>query len=210
MRHLAFLIKNKKFLILTIFLLIFARMSFGYFDEAVRIYTKEKALEYSEGIVAKAISNEILTVIGEEPLMVQKYNNDNLVAYSYLDTYRVNLIRAKATESLIESINQINLHEDFKYLEIPLGYFFSRNYFLANGVRVPINMEVIGSHDVGITSSVVEYGINNSVIEIALVINLSIQVFIPFQEESITSTSKIPLSVEIINNEVPYFYLGDT
>lgn len=71
-------------------------------------------------------------------------------------------------------------------------------------------MEVIGSHDVGITSSVVEYGINNSVIEIALVINLSIQVFIPFQEESITSTSKIPLSVEIINNEVPYFYLGDT
>lgn len=156
------------------------------------------------------MTEEVLTTMGEEPLFTQQYDDNGKVSYAYLNTYRVNQIRTQATKSLIVSIAEIDAHRDFDFVEIPLGYFFSRNYFLANGVRIPINLEVLGSHSIDFSSEVVEYGINNSVIEVSLIIELEIQIFIPFQEKTIESTSKIPLSLEIISNDVPNVYVGNT
>ena len=100
------------------------------------------------------------------------------------------------------------LKDTFKSIEIPLGYFFGRNYFLSNGVKVPIELEVIGNQSIEIKSSVESYGINTTILKVELHVSLDIQSVIPFQSAKIKTNTIIPLSLEIINNEIPY-YLGD-
>ena len=87
---------------------------------------------------------------------------------------------------------------------IPLGYFFSRNYFLANGIRVPINLEIIGSTKLDIKSDVKSYGINSSLVEINLEVGIKMQIMVPFQREQIDLVYNIPLAMEIINSDVPF------
>lgn len=183
-------------------------MTFGYFGESIKLYTKQLAAEYSESVIEEALRKAVLETMTSEPLMKQVLNASGNVVYSYIDSYKANEIRSKATTTVMEAIDVLNEHEDFQQIELPLGYFFSRNIFLSNGIRVPIKLSVIGSHKTEIVSSIKNYGINSSVVEISIEVSISVQVAIPFQGSSIDSVSRIPLSIEIINSEVPKVYFG--
>ena len=59
-----------------------------------------------------------------------------------------------------------------------------------------------------IEKNVETLGLNTTILEINLVVELSIRSVIPFQTDVINSKSSIPLALEILNNDIPY-YLGD-
>jgi sporulation protein YunB len=136
------------------------------------------------------------------------YNENEKFSYSYLDVQILNYLRNNIAEYILECINEINDGDDFKSIELPLGYFFGRNYFLSNGIKVPIELEVIGHQDVFIEKNVETVGLNTTILEINLVVELSIRSVIPFQTDVIESITSIPLGLEILNNDIPY-YLGD-
>ena len=85
---------------------------------------------------------------------------------------------------------------------------FGSKYFLANGIKLPIHLEVLGNQDIEVEIDTISKGINTTILEIYLMIKVDIQVVIPFQSEIVSTETKIPLSIEILNNEIPY-YLGD-
>ncbi len=184
-------------------------MSTGYFGESIELYTKQQAKEYSEKIILDSLKEDVISIIGEDGLSKKVTNTNGNVVYSYIDTFKANKIRLQASNSMSEAINKINDHNDFNRLELPFGYFFSRNIFLSNGIKVPVDLKVVGSHKIEIVSNVLDYGINSSVIEIVLQITVDVQVAIPFQGNSITTISKIPLSIEVINSEVPRYYVSN-
>ena len=53
-----------------------------------------------------------------------------------------------------------------------------------------------------------DYGINNSIIEVVLNINLSIQVILPFTSKNIQISKNIPIETKIIEGKVPIYYGG--
>lgn len=186
-------------------------MSFGYFNESISLYTEQVAIEYTEKVIESTMNSSMTDIMDDGSLMKQTLDNNGKVVYSSVDVGKVTKIRSMAATKVTEAIDVLQLQEKFKTVKLPLGYFFSRNIFLSNGIRVPINIHVVGSHSTNVLVSATSYGINSSIVEITLEITVSILVTIPFQESAIDVVTAIPLSIEVINSEVPkYYYNGVT
>lgn len=202
------MLKNKLVWILIAALIVVIKMASGYFSEAVSIYTASVVRNYSEGLIASAVEEEVLVDLEEVNFFNESYDSNGKVSYAYVDSLKLNQIRNDVIQYTDEAIALINDHSDFDYIEIPFGYIFGIKYFLTNGIRIPIRLEVIGNQDVEIKVDATTKGINTTIVEIYLDVSIDVQVVIPFQSELIVTKTKIPLTIEIMNNEIPY-YLGD-
>ena len=197
--------------ILFIFALIagfIGRMSVGYFSDAVKTYSESVIINYSRNIIDQGVTNGVIDDLNGESLVREVYDSSGKVSYAYLDARKINIIRTNVSKYVTEAIYIINNQDTFNSIEIPLGYFFGRNYFLSNGIKVPVELEVIGNQSIEIQSNVMSYGLNTTILQINLYVKLDIKSVIPFQTAKIVTETIIPLSLEIMNNDIPY-YLGD-
>lgn len=180
----------------------------GYFSEAVNTYARSLILNYSRDVIDQGVTNAVISDLGGESLLKESYDQSGKVSYAYLDVRKINLIRTNTSKYITDAIDIINQQENFQTIEIPLGFFFGRNYFLSNGIRIPIELEVVGNQQIDIQADVESYGLNTTILQINLYVCLEIQSVIPFQSQKIKTETWIPLSLEIMNNDIPY-YLGD-
>lgn len=184
------------------------RISMGYFSEAVNTYADSLIINYSTEIIEEGVTTGVINDLNGESLIKEVYDANGKVSYAYLDAQKINSIKINTSKYVRESIEKINEQESFTSIDIPLGYFLGRNYFLSNGVKVPIDLEVIGNQKIEIKTDVKSYGLNTTILAINLHISLQIRSVIPFQSQNVITESIIPLSLEIMNNDIPY-YLGD-
>ena len=209
MKHLKnYLKKSKLTIALAILVGLLGKFSMGYFSTAVNAYTEVLIKSYSKEIIDKGVSTGIINLLDGKSLLNEVYDETGKVSYAYLDVQILNYLRSNIAEYIVMCINEINDGDEFKSIELPLGYFFGRNYFLSNGIKVPIELEVIGYQDVFIEKTIETVGLNTAILEINLVVELNIRSVIPFQTDVINSKTSIPLALEILNNDIPY-YLGD-
>lgn len=201
-------LRNKIVWILAISIFLLYRAASGYFSKSIEIYTTSKVKNYAEGLIASCISDELFDELDGAKFFNEKYDSNGNISYAYIDSLKINKIRNDIIIYTDEAINLINEHSDFDKIEIPLGYLFGLKYFLADGIRIPISLEVIGNQDVELKMNTITEGINTTIIEVYLDISIDVQVVIPFQNKSTTTNTKIPLAIEVMNNEIPY-YLGD-
>jgi sporulation protein YunB len=114
-------------------------------------------------------------------------------------------------EDLLESINlgisEIVLKNGMIY-EIPTSMVFGNALIGSLGAKIPVKYKVVGKIKGSLISSVSEYGINNALLEISLQINAESKVLIPMMTSEKKVEVKVPLIVEIIQGEVPDYYLG--
>lgn len=208
MKHLSTYLGNKYLWIVLIIFFVIFKLGQSYFSDSVTAFTDARISNYATELITKSVEDKVLSNITSYDYFVEHYDNNGKVSYAYLNSTKINEIRNLTSEYMVESLKNINEHENFDYLEIPLGYFLGTTIFLANGIKVPINIEVVGNQSVDIDASVITEGINTTIIEIYLQINVSISVVIPFQTSVVETNTKIPLSLQIMNNDVPY-YLGN-
>ena len=206
--HLKSYLTNKYVWLFSFVLFFVLRFSSGYFSESVETYTNSQIRTYSTDLINQSIADELLSTIDFNDILIEKYDVSGKVSYAYLNSNKINRIKYDTSDYIQNVIERINSHDGLQNIEIPLGYFFGSRFFLADGLKVPINLDVIGNQEVKITADMLEHGINTTIIEIYLEITLFVQVVIPFQSQVVETTSKIPIAFEIMNNEVPY-YLGD-
>ena len=67
-------------------------------------------------------------------------------------------------------------------------------------------MELVGSVLTGVNSKVIDYGINNSLIEIFVHIEVNEKVILPVTSKNITIVNDIPISYKIIKGKIPSYY----
>ena len=190
---LKFFLKNKYVWLAALVAAFLFRFSSGYFSESVKMYTDSKIKNYANEIINESIRRELLTSTDFSDILIENYDSNGKVSYAYLNANK---------------IDQINDAKSFETIEIPLGYFFGSEYLLADGMKMPIKLKILGDEDIEVVSDISSKGINTTIIQMYLYIKINIQVVIPFQSQMVVSESKIPICFEILNNEVPY-YLGD-
>jgi sporulation protein YunB len=89
---------------------------------------------------------------------------------------------------------------------IPLGQA-TNNALLGNlGPRVPVRFYMIGNVISDVKKTIKPFGINNALIEIAVHIEVNVQVVIPFATKPATVSTNIPIAIRVIQGEVPNFY----
>ena len=92
--------------------------------------------------------------------------------------------------------------------EIPMG-IITNNVFLSNlGPKVPVKLNLIGNVVSNVETKVRNYGINSALVEIIVKVEVSEQVIIPFQTKTIKIVNEVPVSIKIINGNVPNYYLN--
>lgn len=205
MKHLAYLKKNSLYFIMALMLGVIMKFSMSYFSTAVEAYTESFIISYANDVIDEGVGKGVIEILDGQSVLKESYDSDGKVSFAYLDTKTINTLRNNISIYITDCIEIINNGKDFQSIELPLGYFFGRNYFLSDGVKVPINLEVVGHHTVDIEKSVESYGINTTIIQINLLVTISIKSVIPFQTKTYSLKSSIPVALQILNNDIPFF-----
>ena len=134
-------------------------------------------------IITKDSNNEVKT-IDFNPIIVNQILTETTILVQnnlrYLEQGKIESLNL-ANNALID-YNQDKLKQGIIY-EIPSGIIFG-NSFLANlGPKIPVRFSLVGDIIGYINTNVTDYGINNALIEVNIVLELSEQVILPFVTE---------------------------
>lgn len=123
----------------------------------------------------------------------------------YLEQGKIELLNL-TTNALVD-YNQNKLKQGIIY-EIPSGVIFG-NSFLANvGPKVPVRFSLIGDIVSYVNTTVTDYGINNALIEVNVVLDLSFQIILPFVSDKTNINATVPVALKLIQGNVPSYYLN--
>lgn len=120
---------------------------------------------------------------------------------------------AESLSLLYESINDIKvninyLEENKDVLWIPLG-IGSDNIFVANfGPKIPIKLNLLINAKMGYKTKVTNYGINNILLELYLVIDVKNNILTPVKKEEFGDTFDVLIASRVITGTVPSYYNG--
>ena len=158
-------------------------------------------------IITKDNNNEVKTIDFNPIIVNQILTETTLLIQSnlrYLEQGKIELLNF--TNDALIDYNQDKLKQGIIY-EIPSGVIFG-NSFLANvGPKIPVKFSLVGDIIGYINTNVTDYGINNALIEVNIVLELSEQVILPFVTEKIKIDTTIPVALKLIQGSVPNYYL---
>ena len=82
-----------------------------------------------------------------------------------------------------------------------------KNAFFLTNVSIPVSIKEIAYYNVSVEKNVIDYGINNALVEIDLLIEVSFLVVVPFVKEYVNKEVLLPLAIELVNGKVPNVFL---
>lgn len=163
--------------------------------------------------------------VGEILQIVRKENGDiSLVRY---DTKKLNQFTIELTSLLTKDLD-LMVKGEFEELDLDIGRISSNSYLkvdegilflislgsatgnslLANiGPKIPLNLSVIGNVQTDVHSKVSNYGLNNALIEVFVDVQIQMVIQMPFLSEKVKIKKTIPLTMEMIQGDIPNYYL---
>ena len=91
-----------------------------------------------------------------------------------------------------------------------MGVMFD-NPILSNfGAKIPIKYSLVGDIGVNFENKIKNYGINSSVLEIYLVVEITEKIILPLITKEIKVKSSTPIAYKVIFGEIPdYYFKGE-
>jgi sporulation protein YunB len=74
------------------------------------------------------------------------------------------------------------------------------------GPKIPIRFHVIGQVQATIDTKISEFGINNAVVEVNILLTVNVQIIVPLATKQSVVTQKIPVAMGLIQSTVPQIY----
>lgn len=163
----------------------------GYFSDRVKLYVKQTATNNASIKIAQAINENVLSQMELENIFEKEKG--------YINTSSVNKILKEVNENISNNLN------DYAYnrIKIPLGLIFSEVLFSDSKIGLTIKTKPISSFVTDVVSKVEEYGINNSMVTVEIVVKIEVMALIPLNEETFIVESHIPIAMLILEGNVP-------
>ncbi len=202
-------IKKIKFLILICFIIIipvtFISFADNYYSDKTTMYIGKQIELASTQTFKEVINHNVLSKLDSEKLVNIHYNSNMQISSVIINTKMVNQILSDA-HIVIDNIFKAHLEEYFQDLEIPIGTLISKSIFSNLGPVIKIPITPVGAYHLDILTTTTPYGINNSLIEVFLDINVDIEALIPLQKKSFPCNTKIVILSQVIQGEIPKYY----
>lgn len=182
---------KKKFIMCLIIIGISVFFVSGYFSDRVKLYVKQTATNNASIKIAQAINENVLSQMELENIFEKEKG--------YINTSSVNKILKEVNENISNNLN------DYAYnrIKIPLGLIFSEVLFSDSKIGLTIKTKPISSFVTDVVSKVEEYGINNSMVTVEIVVKIEVMALIPLNEETFIVESHIPIAMLILEGNVP-------
>ena len=205
-------LKLKLFLVFIIILILL--YLFNIFSKSLNHYY----LNYSENEASRLIMNSILKSVNEETLLEMKGNNlykvirnkENEIEMIDYNSYLINTFLKNITNNVTQYLVKEEEKSNKASFYIPMGSVFQNPILNNRGPCIPVRMELVGSVLTGINSKVTDYGINNSLIEVFVHIEVTERIILPADAKNIKVKYDIPISYRIIKGKVPSYYSGNS
>ena len=173
-------------------------------------------LEYSENEASRIITNSISEAVNErvlkqiknESLYTVVRNKDDEIEMIDYNSYLVNIFLRDVTNNVTKYLAMEEDKSNNASFYIPMGSIFQNPILNNRGPKIPVRMELVGSVLTGVNSKVTNYGINNSLIEIFVHIEVNERVILPVTAKNMTIVNDIPISYRIIKGKIPSYYSG--
>ena len=191
------------FLFIFIFFLIISIYYLSiYFSDRTKLFMENKSIIYTQSYLKEAILEDVIEEINISSLYLIKENSNNQVNSVLVNTAQVNKILGLVNSSLEENMKTIQNTE----LQIPFSSIFSEVLFNSFGPNIKLKIFPLGSYKCDVISSATEYGINNTLFEIYINVDIKIETLVPLQRNENVVNCKIPIVMQIIHGEVPRYY----
>ena len=213
------IIRLKRLLIVLIFFSIIS-IIFSVLMNNIKNYFLEYATKEVEQIssivINSSITDDILDSLSFEELYIITKNDRleiEMVDYnSFLVVRFLRDITDKLQSDLIDiengnfSVLKKESNIDKVLFYIPFGRVFNTTLFNNMGPKIPVKVEYIGYVSTNVKTIIKEYGINNSLIEMSVHIEINAKVLLPLISEDIVISKDVPISYKIINGSIPNYY----
>ena len=187
---------------LIIFLVITIHYLSIYFSDRTKLFMENKSIVYTQSYLKEAILEDVIEEINISSLYLIKEDSNNQVESVLINTAQVNKILGLVNSSLEKNMDSIQNTE----LQIPFASIFSEVLFNSFGPNIKLKIYPIGSYKCDVISTATEYGINNTLFEIYITVDLKIETLVPLKRNENVVNCKIPIVMQIIHGEVPRYY----
>lgn len=180
-------------------------------------YAKNKSIEMATIIVNDAIKEISKSNNLNDLMIIQKNKSDEITNISF-DNNKTNKILYEINENILKNINEVQNYNDSnsknskkenkKIYMMPINIAYKNVLLSAIGPKIPFKLEIVNSTSNNIKTTIKEYGINNSIVEIFVIIELNTQIILPFSSSISTIKKEIPISTKIIEGKIPKYYGG--
>lgn len=197
-----------KFTLVFMIIFLIINLLSAYFSERVRLYVRQKAILQISDIIATTIQTEVLPTIDTENLIILNTSDTKKVESIYINTYQINKIVADTARSVTNKMKEIDQNQDLVNLTLPMGDLISDVLFNDLGPDIEITVRPIGSATVDVITGYEHYGINNSLFTVSIQVKAMFSTLIPLRKDEVEIISKIPIVVQVIQGEVPRYYVN--
>ena len=179
-----------------------------FYSDSILVNVEEKAKIESMLFVETAVRENVITKLDTNDMLKIEYDNLGNITHVSLNTVNTNMILSDVSRNLYGYINDIKKNSNICDMTIPFSQLFATYLKVEFGPYIKYNIEPVGSYFCDITASAIEYGINSSLIEVDLNIEMTFKLVFPLKDLNIFVNTSIPLVIELIYGVVPDFYYG--
>lgn len=176
----------------------------GYFSESVTKVIETKAKITSQLFIEEVIKEEVLKDKNE--LFYKSVNEDGVISVAF-NVDGANLIVANTLSKLRKISNDFSDNGSFE-VSIPSSYLFIPSSYIFSDLTLNVDTSALLYYEVKLITDVKEYGINSSLVNLSLAINISYQVIVPLMINTVDNYIEVPIAMEIINGKVPDMILN--
>lgn len=189
-------------------------------DVILKKYIDVEVERLTNNVISKAVSEKMISK-SYEKLYVYDSETKNI---SY-DTVKINIMKNEITEqvqNILINLDNGDIDEFFVskrfysgrfknikngiICDISIGSIRGLTAFSNVGPTIPIKLLFNGQIDSDIDVQVKEYGINNILIELYLIMEIKEQIIMPLTSKRKIITIRTPLSIDIIKGDIPEYY----
>lgn len=194
---------------LSLILSIFVINYFSYkFNETVMPMAEEKTRKYMTEIINNSTDN----IKFSNDLFTIEKSNDNEIKMITYNSYEATSLINRITHNIQDSFDELEsvFDKKDKYIvdEIPIGVIFNNSLLRNLGPRIKVRFDIVGDVLSELETEVKPYGINNALVEVRVKLSANARVILPLTSKEITVSNVIPISINIVNGNIPEAYIG--
>ena len=171
--------------------------------------------------VNKSVYNSVFSIVGSDELgseelldviSLSKNNDGEVISIDYKMNIAYDVL-SDCIEDLYSSITSLDMNSLYKsginnVYYIPMGLIYN-NVLLDNlGVRIHCKLNFISDIDIGFKTKVKDYGVNNLLIELYLVVDIKNYIMSPSTYKEFGEKYEILVASKIVLGRIPMYYNG--
>ena len=171
--------------------------------------------------VNKSVYNSVFSIVGSDELgseelldviSLSKNNDGEVISIDYKMNIAYDVL-SDCIEDLYSSITSLDMSSLYKsginnVYYIPMGLIYN-NVLLDNlGFRIPCKINFISDIDIGFKTKIKDYGVNNLLIELYLVIDIKNYIMSPSTYKEFGEKYEILVASKIVLGRISMYYNG--